>query len=322
MDIDSIVSHWDRDEPKFKKLGRLVYDYIKTTITEYEILPEISFRTKDLLSIIKKIKKKKAEKEYSYNHLNDKLGFRIICNYKEELNIVDGFIKKNFIIRKAEYKHDTLDYDKLDYISNHYDVSIKPGFKGYRNFHDMVFEIQVRTLNQHAWSNTTHSLAYKQEAEIHPLLKRRVYRLLSLYEIADDEFSSVNKDLSNNPDNILYVLLRKLESKIYRYAKIDFDRTSALINIKTILGYLSAEQQEKLLKNIDEFVNINGNLITQIFNENRIRFHEISYITQPEIFIVWYCIDNFFFEIKDNWENDFDINELDQIAILWGKSIY
>jgi putative GTP pyrophosphokinase len=48
----------------------------------------------------------------------------------------------------------------------------------------------------------------------------------------------------------------------------------------------------------------------------------MPFVSQPEIFIVWFFIEKFYFEIKDNWENDFDISELDQTAVLWGKSIY
>jgi putative GTP pyrophosphokinase len=325
MDISEIVGQWEKDEPNYIELGTHVYAHIKKAIPEYEILPEISFRTKDLLSIVKKVKKKQSEKEYSYDHLNDKLGLRIICSYKEDLDKVDSFLRNNFIIKKAEYKKDILDFDKLDYTSNHYDASIRTDigtFKTIAHLENLVFEIQVRTLNQHAWSNTAHSLAYKQEADIHPLLKRRVYRLLSLYEIADDEFSSVNQALSNNADNIVYSLLRKLEGKIYKYAKIDFDRTTSLINIKILLTYINIDQQQKLLKSIESFITENNDKITQVFNDNRIRFYEMPFVSQPEIFIVWFFIEKFYFEIKDNWENDFDISELDQTAVLWGKSIY
>jgi ppGpp synthetase/RelA/SpoT-type nucleotidyltranferase len=324
MDVNEIVGLWEQDEPNFNVLGKLVHLYIKSTITEYEILPEISFRTKDLLSIIKKIKKKQSEKEYTYNDLKDKLGLRIICTYKEDLEKVDSFLKENFIIKKAEYKKDILDFDKLDYTSNHYDASINANIAAFQNHNhlkDLVFEIQVRTLNQHAWSNTAHTLAYKQEAEIPPLLKRRVYRLLSLYEIADDEFSSVNAALSNNPDNIVYTLLRKLESKIYKYAKLDFDRTMSLRSIKIILSYLSPDQQQNLFKNIEAFITDKSEKIIQIFNENRIRFYEIPNLTQPEIFIIWYCLEKFYFEIKDNWDSDFDLFDLEQLANIWGTSI-
>ncbi|MFC5282796.1 hypothetical protein [Pedobacter alpinus] len=324
VDIKNITDSWAKEEPLYEELGKIIFIYIKKHITEHEILPEIFYRTKDLLSIIKKIKKKQREKEYDFKDLKDKLGIRIICNYKEELDKVDSFLKSNFRLLKTEYKQDVLNFDKLDYTSNHYDASLKLDiefFKDKAHLSELVFEIQVRTLNQHAWSNTSHQLSYKQEADIQPYLKRRVYRLLSLYEIADDEFSAVNKVLSDNPDNIIYSLIRKLEGKIYKYAQVDFDRVSSLINIKIIINYLDIKQQEKLLNQIDEFINIRKDKINQIFEDNRIRFHQLSFITQPEIFVIWYCLENFYFEIVDEWENDMDLYELEESANLWGLSL-
>lgn len=197
-DVQEIVDLWNEEQPKYENLGKSVCSFIKYKITDYELLPEIQYRTKELLSIIKKVKKKQSKKEYSYHHLKDKLGIRIICAFQEDMIIIDEFLREYFTIIDVEYKKDNLDFNKLDYVSNHYDAKINLNineFKKYSKLADYIFEIQVRTLNQHAWSNTAHTLSYKQEKDLPPNLKRKVYRLLSLYELADDEFSSVNKAL-------------------------------------------------------------------------------------------------------------------------------
>lgn len=324
LDILEVAQNWEADEPKYSALGKIVAGYIKSEISTYEILPEISYRTKDLLSIIKKIKKKLREKAYTYNDLNDKLGLRIICPFKEDMDKVDDFLRKHFEVKKTEYKKDTLDFNKLDYISNHYDVSIKADIKDFKSVidcKDLIFEIQVRTLNQHAWSNSAHSISYKQEADISPILKRRVYRLLSLYEIADDEFSAVNKALIEHPDNIIYSILRKLESKIYRFAQVDFDRETSLYVLKIVLGFLTKDEIGQIIKEIDGFISDNEEKLKRIFTENRARFYEIPFLTQPEIFLIWFGLEKFSFSIEDNWNNHFDSDELEQIKTLWGKII-
>lgn len=223
-----------------------------------------------------------------------------------------------------ERKKDTLDFKTLDYISNHYDACIKTKVKQFRKHHqlkDLIFEIQVRTLNQHAWANTAHSLSYKQEADIPPILMRKVYRLLSLYEIADDEFSAVNKALIEQPDNLVYTLLRKLESKIYKYAQVDFDRESALYAIRAVLRYLTTKQIQTTFKEIEEFIKSNESKIQRIFEDNKPRYFEVPFLTQPEIFLIWFCLEKFPFSISDNWADDFDGFELEQIITLWGKQI-
>lgn len=325
MIIQEIADLWKIDEPKYNVLGDLVNKFIKRNISEIEILPEVSFRTKDLLSIIKKIKKKTREKEYSYSHLNDKLGIRIICSFQNEMDTIDDFLHKYFEIKKVERKKDTLDVKTLDYISNHYDAGINctiEDFKKFKHLEHLTFEIQVRTLNQHAWANTAHSLSYKQEAELTPSLNRRIYRLLSLYEIADDEFSIVNDSLINNHETKVYNLLRKLEGKIYKYAQIDFDRETSLFVIQMILSYLKQEEIQKVQTEIDSFIANNENKIQKIFESNKSRFFEIPILSQPEVFLLWFCLEYFPYSITDNWQDDFDIEEIEQVQTLWGKEVY
>lgn len=323
--IQEIVDLWNKDQPEYEDLGKLVFAFIKSKITDYELLPEVHYRTKDLLSIIKKVKKKQKEKEYSYSDLNDKLGIRIICTFQEELSVIDKFITDKFIVKKVEYKQSNLDFNKLDYISNHYDAQINceiPEFKKHAKHKDLVFEIQVRTLNQHAWSNTAHSLSYKQENDLPNNLKRRVYRLLSLYELADDEFSSVSNALKEHQESYAYLLLRKLEGKFYKFAKSDYDRDISLSCINTILSYFEAENTKLLLiSSIEAFITTNEQKIQRIYEENKGRFYEILFLTQPEIFIVWYMLQNNRYTIKDNWVNDFDTEDLEQIETLWGSEL-
>ena len=241
------------------------------------------------------------------------------------MNILDEFIKDSFNIIRTEYKQDHLDFNKLDYISNHYDCKIKSSvkeFKNYTQYKDLIFEIQVRTLNQHAWSNTSHTISYKQELNIPVNLKRRIYRLLSLYELADDEFSGVNNALKGHKDNYVYTLLRKLEGKFYKFAKCDFDRDISLKDIDIILNYCESEKiKNEIDENIENFLHENEKKIKKIFTDNKSRFHEILFITQPEIFIIWYLLQKYPFTIEDNWDNDFEPDDLEQIKTLWGNEL-
>ena len=323
--IQDIVDLWKKDQPKYDKLGKVVSTFIKQNISEYEIFPEVSYRTKELLSIVKKIKKNNGINNYSFESLTDKLGVRIICAFQEELKLIDSFLRKYFTIKKAEYKKENLDFNILDYVSNHYDVSINCNTKEFKKCSGLetyVFEIQVRTLNQHSWSNTAHTLSYKQEEGLPVNLKRKIYRLLSLYEIADDEFSAVNNALKANRNNLVYNLLRKLEGKFYKYAKIDFDREISLKVTSILLNYLDNNNlKEALINEIEKFINDNEVKIQNIYKENKNRFFEILFLTQPEIFIVWFMLVKHKHQIVDSWENDFDAEDLQQIKTLWGSEL-
>ena len=125
MDVKYIVDSWTREEPIYKKIGEYVTKMLATELSDSEMMPEISSRTKELLSLVRKIKKKEREKNYSYEEVRDKLGIRIICTFESELEVVDSILKKNFEIKKNEYKKKDLDFNILDYQSNHYDVCLK-----------------------------------------------------------------------------------------------------------------------------------------------------------------------------------------------------
>ncbi len=323
-EVQEIIDFWKEEEPKYRCLGKLVETFIKHNISECEILPEISYRTKELLSIIKKVKKNVDKGKGFYKNLTDKLGVRIICSFQEELPLINSFLHKYFVVVKTDYKKENLDFNELNYISNHYDVKINCGireFKKYAELETYIFEIQVRTLNQHSWSNSAHTLSYKQEEDLPLNLKRKLYRLLSLYEIADDELSAVNTALKLNQNNLVYSLLRKLEGKFYKFAKIDFDREISLEVIRILLDYLPDMQKQTILNEIEIFIEEHKRKIQNIYNENRNRFFNILFLTQPEIFIVWYMLVKNKSLIEDNWENELNGEDLEQIRTLWGSEL-
>jgi hypothetical protein len=58
---------------------------------------------------------------------------------------------------------------------------------------DLKAEVQVRTVLQHAWAAISHALQYKHEQEVPKHLARQLFRLSGLLELADEEFSSLQR---------------------------------------------------------------------------------------------------------------------------------
>jgi ppGpp synthetase/RelA/SpoT-type nucleotidyltranferase len=315
VDIVRISQQWNIDEPKLNRLGQQVVFFLKKGLFSMELYPEISYRTKEIQSIIKKIQKKQKERTYEYSDLRDKLGVRIICPFLSDIDRVDSFLQENFIIRKEEKKKEKIDFNKLDYQSNHYDVSVKNELMDFDN--EFIFEIQARTMNQHAWANSAHILYYKQDIKLPDEMKHKIYRLLSLYELADEEFQKVNEYLKARKDNLVYTLLRVLEGKLYKYAKTDFDREISVENLTTILSFFTKEEQNKINAEVETFITENNPKIQHIFDDNHKRYAEIPLLTQPEIFVIWYGLEKYHFSITDNWSEHFDESELEMIQTLW-----
>jgi hypothetical protein len=77
---------------------------------------------------------------------------------------------------------------------------------GYRSLHyvcraegglpaEARFEIQVRTLLEHAWAEIEHDLGYKSPEAIPAAARRRLHRLAGLLELADQEFGAIRREL-------------------------------------------------------------------------------------------------------------------------------
>jgi putative GTP pyrophosphokinase len=317
---DEIASSWEEEKPIFEEIGAKTSLFLKNEILNHEIYPEITYRTKELLSIVKKIQRKSKEKAYHFNDLKDKLGVRIVCSFSSDLDIVDKIIRQNFHIEKAEYKKEELEFDKLDYTSNHYDLKInskKIIFENFEEIKNKTIELQVRSINQHAWSSSAHILTYKKEAEIPKNLQRRVYRLLSLYEIADDEFSNINYELKEKENGLVYNYIRKLEGKIFKYAKVDFDRQMSISTLKHLFSPFNIEKQKSLTENVLLFVTENDKKIENIFKNYSNKFFRNPILTQPEIFLIFYMMDYHISTLEDIYTNELDYEELEKIKGIW-----
>ena len=79
--------------------------------------------------------------------------------------------------------------DSFGYMSLHYVCAIPDST--YR------FEIQIRTVLQHAWANMSHDTGYKSGVEIPKRYMREMSRLAGMLELVDDEFSKIRTELSD-----------------------------------------------------------------------------------------------------------------------------
>ena len=85
--------------------------------------------------------------------------------------------------------------------------------------------------------------------------------------------------------------------------------------MKLILNLFTQEDQRKIETEIESFITDNDQKIQHIFKDNRNRYADITFLTQPEIFVIFWGLSNRRFSITDNW--CFDENELESIQNLW-----
>ena len=154
------------------------------------IVAAIESRVKTEESLAGKLELK-GSKYASLADIKDIVGVRVITFYIDDVDKVASAVERLFKVdwENSVDKRKIHEIDSFGYMSLHYICSMD-GFP-YR------FEIQMRTVLQHAWANMNHDTGYKSGVEIPLEYRRSLSRLSGLLELADEQFSEIRADLAD-----------------------------------------------------------------------------------------------------------------------------
>ena len=157
-------------------------------------------RVKDKDSLSKKIDSK--DKYQSLDEITDIVGCRIITYFEDDVEKIVELIDNEFRIDKENSidKKKMLDPEKFGYISYHIVCSInaeRGKLVEYTNYKKIKFEVQIRTILQHAWAEIEHDIGYKSEVQVPSEFRRKFSRLAGMLEIVDDEFSRLKNGIES-----------------------------------------------------------------------------------------------------------------------------
>lgn len=184
-----------------EEFGRVLCDLIGRVLTGAEIDPHsISYRVKSYHSAARKLAGK-PNKYGGINELTDLLGLRVITYLADDVDRVSDIVTAEFNVDEGNSvdKRHTLAPDRFGYASLHYVLTLsdsRSALSEYRQFAGRRFELQIRSILQHAWAEIEHDLGYKSERAVPNKVRRRFSRLAGLLELADDEFVAVRDSLT------------------------------------------------------------------------------------------------------------------------------
>lgn len=119
-------------------------------------------------------------------------------------------LKEEFtVIEQADKGVTLIEEERFGYKSVHYLVNLsaaRVALPEYERFRSVVFEVQVRTILQHAWAEIEHDIQYKSSASIPRDIRRRFMSLAGLLEIADREFQAIqdaDRDLAQRAQGLI-----------------------------------------------------------------------------------------------------------------------
>ncbi|MGY6770912.1 GTP pyrophosphokinase [Komagataeibacter sp. NFXK3] len=206
MTFDSNEEFLEKEIPKYNHLKKSCISIIERLlhINNIEYL-NVSGRVKDKKSALEKVERKKytdIEKQ-----MTDLCGVRIIVFFESDIKKIIDMIRGAFEIDEDNSLDQTskLGNDKIGYRSVHFVCTLgkrrgdSPEYKG---LVDLKFELQIRTVLQHAWAELAHDRTYKFNSGLPSDISRKINLYAGLLEIADLGFNEIINDINNYSDKI------------------------------------------------------------------------------------------------------------------------
>ena len=193
--------------PVFSQMAEVIPEKLKSFFDEAGIIvAAVEHRVKTEESLSGKLRLK-GSKYPDIFALTDIVGLRVITFYIDDVDKVASVLERLFEIdwENSIDKRKAHDIDSFGYLSLHYICRIPE--KAYSNpdypeLNKIRFEVQMRTVLQHAWANMSHDTGYKSGVEIPKIYLRNMSRLAGMLELCDDEFSRIRKEISDYRRNV------------------------------------------------------------------------------------------------------------------------
>lgn len=195
---EDIATWYRATAPTFQSLA----DNVTATLTSLLKTKGVAFlavvaRVKTLESILEKLARKKYS---SAAEVTDLLGARVILYLESDVEAVCGLLESAFQTHPdlGVDKSEELAVDQMGYRSIHFICELggrRTALDELAQYKGLKFEIQVRTVLQHAWAEIEHDRSYKFPGDLPPLYRRRLNLLAGTLELLDREFSTLAKDL-------------------------------------------------------------------------------------------------------------------------------
>jgi ppGpp synthetase/RelA/SpoT-type nucleotidyltranferase len=324
LDLRVIARQYKGERRLYAALANAVENRLRSAALQRGLVCSCSSREKDLTSLLKKMLRKEYQ---NYDQITDKAGSRVIVSDISELPIAETLIRETFDVLEQTNKTAETGVDRLGYHGIHFLVAMPRGKSidadGVTESIDgKVCEVQLHTRAESLWNEVSHTLLYKPNQEPPNHVKRRLFRLVALMEIFDDEVAATKRIIAEQPGSESAVILTQLEGPFLRLAGRPFDKELSLEIIESLRTALSVEEREGLGEKLDQFLDDRAEKLSEFFSDHlAINEEENPLVFQPEVILIFQQLERDKFALKERWREEYPFELLDSLATKWGENI-
>ena len=199
-----ILEDYRKQRDSFVKLGDVAHQMLADIAKDLGLtVLAVEHRVKEERSLAGKLERK-GDSYNTLEDITDILGCRVICFLSDEIDKIGKKVEETFVVdwENSSDKRTLLKENAFGYLSLHYICSLPFGDKWPDEICGKKFEIQIRTILQHAWSAIHHDIGYKSDFGVPREINRQFARLAGLLELADDEFVRARDNMMEYTEDI------------------------------------------------------------------------------------------------------------------------
>lgn len=224
------------------------------------IFDRVSARIKGWPSFKAKAKKKDAQQEPVYpdpwKDIHDLIGVRIMVFHSTDIPQAIDVLGESFnVLRSVDKAAETRISGGFGYGSHHLVLQVTDAMDELEAYAGTIFEVQLRTVLQHAWAEFEHDIRYKQGPQpLDPQVDRLFTLAAGLIELADQQFDEIaalkdphtdaSSDVTLTADTLPGVLVVLLGDRFPR-SRVEHHRW--LMELLDSHGITTMSQLEELL---------------------------------------------------------------------------
>lgn len=181
--------------------------------------------------------------------VTDVLGLRVVTLFEDQVDLLAARLQTAGVPILGEYgvdKRKQLEPSTFGYRSLHVICTAPADLDVHPMVREWPFEVQLRSVLQHAWAEVEHGLGYKADYEVPTPFRRRLARVAGLLELADAEFLELRRSKERYDAEI-----RDLEALASDQVALDAQSLQALVRT-TRVAELDLEVAQRLEKPLSQ----------------------------------------------------------------------